>query len=134
MLMWTIVQAVTWGYVSGGEGLHVQHPLLECSGKSDVFGHWNSSRHCLCCWTVEPVQFLPCQSPLECDSTCIQVPQGTVDFGLEFGPSASGGVPSSIFSDSDYAGDTEKARFISGYATFIGSSCVTCSSRHHGTT
>jgi hypothetical protein len=34
-----------------------------------------------------------------------------------------------VFSDSDYAGDTEKARSTSGYATFIGASCVNWSSR-----
>src|SRR5258708_29316790 len=69
-------------YVSGGEGLHVRHSIFECSWKSDVSGHWNSSRHCLCSWTVEPVQFLPCQSPLECDSTRIQVSQRYCGFGI----------------------------------------------------
>ena len=59
--------------------------------------------------------------------------KGTVDLGLEFGPSASGGVVSSVFSDSDYAGDTEKARSTSGYATFIGASCVNWSSRRQAT-
>jgi hypothetical protein len=48
---------------------------------------------------------------------------------LEFGPSVSGGVTASVFSDSDYAGDTEKARSTSGYASFIGASCVNWSSR-----
>lgn len=55
--------------------------------------------------------------------------KGTSDHGLEFGPSASGGVIPTVFSDSDYAGDTEKARSTSGYATFIGASCVNWSSR-----
>ena len=53
--------------------------------------------------------------------------------GLEFGPSVSGGVVSSVFSDSDYAGDTEKVRSTSGYATFIGASCVNWSSRCQAT-
>ena len=55
--------------------------------------------------------------------------KGTSDYGLEFGPSTSGGVTPTVFSDSDYAGDTEKARSTSGYATFIGASCVNWSSR-----
>jgi hypothetical protein len=55
--------------------------------------------------------------------------KGTLDHCLEFGPSNSGGVSLSVFSDSDYAGDTEKACSTSGYATFIGSSCVNWSSR-----
>jgi hypothetical protein len=55
--------------------------------------------------------------------------KGTSDFCLEFGPSTVGGVTLSVFSDSDYAGDTEKARSTSGYASFIGASCVNWSSR-----
>src|SRR5260370_13083225 len=34
--------------------------------------------------------------------------KGTVDFGLEFGPSGSGGVVSSVFSDSDYQGTLKR--------------------------
>src|SRR5260370_7723409 len=60
--------------------------------------------------------------------------RGTVDFGLELGPSGPGGVVSSVFSDSDYAGDTEKPRSTSGYPTFIGASCVNCLSRPQVTT
>jgi len=55
--------------------------------------------------------------------------KGTLDFCLEFGSSSVGGVNLSVFSDSDYAGDTEKARSTSGYASFIGASCVNWSSR-----
>src|SRR5258708_10684571 len=48
--------------------------------------------------------------------------KGTVDLGLDFGPSASWGVVFSLFSDSYYPGDTENARSTSAYATFIGAS------------
>ena len=54
---------------------------------------------------------------------------GTLDLCLEFGPSVSGGVLASVFTDSDYAGDADKARSTSGYVSFIGSSCVNWSSR-----
>ena len=55
---------------------------------------------------------------------------GTLGLSLEFGPLVSGGVHASIFTDSDYAGDTEKACSTSGYASFIGSSCMNWSSWH----
>jgi hypothetical protein len=55
--------------------------------------------------------------------------KGTLDFRLELGASPSGGVTLSVFSDSDYAGDTSKALSTTGYVSFIGSSCVSWSSR-----
>jgi hypothetical protein len=55
--------------------------------------------------------------------------KGTSDFRLELGASPSGGVTLSVFSDSDYAGDASKALSTTGYVSFIGSSCVSWSSR-----
>jgi hypothetical protein len=57
---------------------------------------------------------------------------GTLDYSLQYGDSPSSSIPRfNIYSDSDYAG-SDDAKSTSGYALFVGNSCVSWASKRQG--